>query len=132
MSEMIRNELDILEKALDLLERNELDEAHKLAQYLEGMPAGDTIHAIVHRKDGDYLNSIYWWRRVGSDLPPELQRIYGDPVFFVNRCRNAIIGTPEHKAILEIETKEIAIIRSFLPSKNKRKPTEEESGKCPK
>jgi hypothetical protein len=41
-----------------------LDESHTLSQEIE-TPTGSFWHAIMHRREGDYDNSKYWWRRVG-------------------------------------------------------------------
>lgn len=44
-----------------------LDESHKICQAIE-TPEGSFWHAIVHRREGDFSNSKYWFDRVG-DLP---------------------------------------------------------------
>lgn len=46
-----------------------LDQSHELAQSVEGgcrEKAGDYWHAIMHRREPDYSNAKYWFRRVGS------------------------------------------------------------------
>jgi hypothetical protein len=50
-----------------------LDESHRLSQ---GIPSaeGSFWHGIMHRREGDYPNAKYWFRRVGSHpLFPDLQ-----------------------------------------------------------
>ena len=42
-----------------------LDEAHKIAQDNE-TPEGSWLHAIVHRREGDFSNSKYWYARCAS------------------------------------------------------------------
>src|SRR5262249_40608970 len=42
-----------------------LDESHTLSQEIE-TPTGSFWHAIMHRREGDFGNSKYWWRRVGK------------------------------------------------------------------
>ena len=45
-----------------------LDESHRLSQSIQGEGrhrAGDYWHAIMHRREPDYSNSCYWFRRVG-------------------------------------------------------------------
>jgi hypothetical protein len=41
-----------------------LDESHTISQGIE-TPSGSFWHAIVHRREGDFSNSKYWFRRVG-------------------------------------------------------------------
>lgn len=58
-----------------------LDESHHLSQKIESSE-GNAWHAIMHRREGDFANSKYWWRRVGklAALEP-----IGDPFDFVDR-----------------------------------------------
>jgi hypothetical protein len=42
--------------------------AHELAQAEPG-PAGDWVHAYLHRKEGDTSNARYWYRRAGKTTP---------------------------------------------------------------
>ena len=53
-------------KAGLLLLHGDLDGAHELAQRHEGDRDADAWHALVHRLEGDFGNSGYWWRRVGD------------------------------------------------------------------
>jgi len=41
------------------------DESHVISQDIE-TPTGGFWHAIVHRREPDYGNARYWFRRVGS------------------------------------------------------------------
>jgi hypothetical protein len=41
-----------------------LDESHTLSQEIE-TPSGSFWHGIMHRREGDFGNSGYWFRRVG-------------------------------------------------------------------
>jgi hypothetical protein len=53
-----------------------LDASHHVSQSIEGEgrhAAGDYWHAVMHRREPDYHNSKYWFRRVGvHPLFPEL------------------------------------------------------------
>src|SRR5687768_10504407 len=40
-----------------------LDESHTLSQCID-TPSGSYWHAIMHRREGDFANSKYWFRRV--------------------------------------------------------------------
>lgn len=42
-----------------------LDESHSISQDL-GTAEGSYWHALMHRREPDYWNSKYWWRRVGK------------------------------------------------------------------
>lgn len=58
-----------LQRALELLEEGDWQKAHEIAQTLEGNPAYDRIHAVVHRMEGDSFNTRYWYRRLGLEVP---------------------------------------------------------------
>jgi hypothetical protein len=55
-----------------------LDESHAISQRIE-TPEGSAWHAIMHRREGDFGNSKYWWRRVGKH-----PALIGDPFAFVD------------------------------------------------
>jgi hypothetical protein len=42
-----------------------LDESHKISQEIE-TPSGSFWHGIMHRREGDFSNAKYWFRRVGK------------------------------------------------------------------
>jgi hypothetical protein len=49
-----------------------LDESHRISQRIE-TATGSFWHAIMHRREGDFSNSKYWYRRCGDH--PALARI---------------------------------------------------------
>ena len=52
--------------------------SHEIVQSQEGVATFDYLHAIVHRREGDYSNSKYWFRQVGAH--PVWAKVYGsDP-----------------------------------------------------
>lgn len=42
-----------------------LDISHTISQSIE-TPSGSFWHAVMHRREGDFSNAKYWYRRVGS------------------------------------------------------------------
>ena len=52
--------------ALALLWHDRLEEAHALVQKRDGDGDADFLHALLHRREGDYGNAKYWWREVGN------------------------------------------------------------------
>ena len=51
--------------SLLLLWHDHLDASHELSQGIASAD-GSFLHAMMHRREPDYWNSKYWWRRVGN------------------------------------------------------------------
>lgn len=79
-----------------------LEECHSIAQSVE-IPDGSYWHAIMHRREGDFFNSKYWYRRVGehaifpallseakSISPEKFETEVWDPFLFVDCCEEAV------------------------------------------
>lgn len=82
----------------------DLDRSHTISQDLDSAE-GSLWHGMMHRREGDFGNAKYWFRRAGDhpmyrqvvhhapDLPAELQRSGGlDPMAFVDACQAATRG----------------------------------------
>ncbi len=84
-----------------------LDQSHRISQQV-GSPTGSYWHGIMHRREGDYGNSKYWFRQTGDHqvweqlvcdtgrcvdevgnsgvLPESLINFVWDPYRFVDLC----------------------------------------------
>jgi hypothetical protein len=86
----------------------DLNASHEISQTVE-TPDGSFWHGIMHRREGDFWNSKYWFRRVGKH--PALAALaatpYGDAQKFVDRCE-AVSGS-DHAAqanLMELQWRE--------------------------
>ncbi|MCA9247708.1 MAG: hypothetical protein KDA42_11345 [Planctomycetales bacterium] len=97
-----------------------LDESHTISQGVETRD-GSFWHGIMHRREGDFSNSKYWFRRVGDH--PLFERLLEaaqaqaeqagskvaeeigdwsewDPFRFIDRCEACVRGRNEDEAFL--------------------------------
>lgn len=72
----------------------DLEKSHSISQ---DMPCrdGSFWHGIMHRREGDFGNSKYWFRKVGNhpvfeQLPKLSNGIYTDPFDFADQCSRAL------------------------------------------
>ena len=71
-----------------------LDESHQVSQGIE-TPTGSYWHGVMHRREGDYSNAKYWFRRTGDHpvvaevaaAAAELGFADWDPYRFVDACQ---------------------------------------------
>jgi hypothetical protein len=72
----------------------DIHRSHSISQDL-GSVEGSFLHGIMHRREKDFGNAKYWFRRVGShpvfgQIKAESGGEYGDPFEFVDQCQNAL------------------------------------------
>lgn len=73
-----------------------LDESHTISQGIN-TPEGSFWHGIMHRREGDFSNAKYWFRKVGDH--PVYEQLTADdgidvadwdPYAFVDACQAAV------------------------------------------
>lgn len=74
---------------------DDLDRSHQISQSLD-TPTGAFLHAIMHRREGDFWNSKYWYRRAQGH-----PAMTGDPFSFVDEVERRHTGNPEDLVSLQ-------------------------------
>lgn len=113
------NGFDIKEstRAALLLWNDDLEGAHLLAQQVHNS-TGSLIHGIMHRRQPDYSNSKYWFRRVGSHpiFINLIQEFSGwEPLEFIDRCQQASLNKDSKalEALQAVQARELELIAHY-------------------
>jgi hypothetical protein len=110
------------------LYRDCLDESHALSQGIE-TPSGGYWHGLMHRREPDFANAAYWFRRVGQHPVFEPLRVAAvqlaaasavtipspwDPFWFINYCE-ASLAKPQPGEMLarQIQQREWELLFDF-------------------
>ncbi|HWP31847.1 MAG TPA: hypothetical protein VNK96_09040 [Fimbriimonadales bacterium] len=81
---------------------DELERSHKISQNLttrEGM----TWHGIMHRREGDFGNSKYWFRQAGFHQALKAIPEY-EPFHFIDECARRYLENPHE--LVEMQRRE--------------------------
>ncbi len=94
-----------------------LDESHSVSQGI-ATAEGSFWHAIMHRREGDFSNAKYWFRKVGE------HSVYGEisadwtPFDFVDECQAALrAGSEAQQHCRELQQREWEALFDFCYSK---------------
>ena len=94
-----------------------LDESHTISQGIETIE-GSFWHGIMHRREGDFSNAKYWFRKVGEHPVYGLLEGEGanawDPYDFVDACQSALrTGGDEADRYQQLQKREWELLFDF-------------------
>lgn len=83
---------------------DQLDRSHRISQGIHNA-TGSFWHGIMHRREGDFSNSHYWFRKVGDHPAIKLIDDY-DPHAFVDQVADATVRGDELPELTDQQRRE--------------------------
>ncbi|MCC5830852.1 MAG: hypothetical protein JJU36_15505 [Phycisphaeraceae bacterium] len=85
---------------------DELDLSHRASQSID-TPTGSYWHGIMHRREGDFSNSHYWFNRVGRGHPVFDQVGHGyEPHAMIDQAEAAHGGRGDKSRLADLQRRE--------------------------
>lgn len=84
---------------------DELDISHQISQGMDN-PTGSYWHGIMHRREGDFPNSHYWFRRTGHHPAMELVDGGYAPQEFVDQVAVSVQEGQTPETLVELQRRE--------------------------
>jgi hypothetical protein len=92
---------------------NDLDRSHRISQDLS-TPEGSFWHGIMHRRERDFGNAKYWFRRVGRHPVFAVIAPDWDPFAFVDQVEACVVGGKgERERLVELQMREWRCLFNF-------------------